>query len=381
MTELRVVVPAGIDDPARPSGGNSYDRRICRGLTAAGWQLVEQPVAGDWPWPDPAARAALARTIAAVPDGAVLLVDGLIASGSPALLVPAASRVRLVVLVHLPLGVEPLGVEPAGIEPLGVEPLGVEPAGQSARQVAVRAGERAVLCAARAVLTTSEWSRGWLLEEYRLPPEQVEVAAPGVDAAGLAPGTPAGDQLLCVAAVTPVKGHDLLLAALAGVADLPWHCDWVGSLDRDPEFVTRLRRQAAAAGLADRVRLTGPRTGADLDRGYAEADVLVLASRAETYGMVVTEALARGLPVIAPAVGGLPETVGGTTAGGFRPGLLVPAADPVALAGALRAWLTDAELRQRLRQAARQRRAELAGWDSTTAAIARVLRRVAAQQP
>ena len=84
----------------------------------------------------------------------------------------------------------------------------------------------------------------------------------------------------------------------------------MGSLTRDPEFVDRIGRRSRAAGIGDRVHLTGPLTGADLDAAYAAADVLVLASRAETYGMVVTEALARGLPVIASAVGGVPEAVG-----------------------------------------------------------------------
>ena len=74
--------------------------------------------------------------------------------------------------------------------------------------------------------------------------------------------------------------------------------------------------------------------------------------------MVVTEALARGLPVVAAEVGGVPEALG-HGADGDRPGLLVPPDDPAALAAALRAWLGDAELRARLRRAARERRASL----------------------
>ena len=103
------------------------------------------------------------------------------------------------------------------------------------------------------------------------------------------------------------------------------------------------------------MRFTGPRTGADLAAAYAAADVLVLASRGETYGMVVTEALARGLPVIATAVGGLPEALG-RGPGGDLPGLLVPPDDPAALAAALRRWLGEPDLRQRLRQSAAERR-------------------------
>ena len=198
------------------------------------------------------------------------------------------------------------------------------------------------------------------------------MAEPGVDAAGLAPGTAAGDALLCVAAVTPDKGHDVLLDGLASAADLPWRCSCVGSLDRDPAFADGVRRATRKKGLGARVRFPGPRTGPELDRAYAAADLLVLASHAETYGMVVTEALARGLPVLAADVGGLSEALGHGD-DGTRPGLLVPPGDAAALGAALRRWLGDAEVRGRLRRAARERRASLRGWPATSSVLAGVL--------
>ena len=237
-------------------------------------------------------------------------------------------------------------------------------------------GEREVLAAAAAVITTSTWTRRRLGELYALPAERVHVAEPGVDAAGLAPGTAAGDALLCVAAVTPDKGHDVLLDALATIADLSWRCACVGSLDRDPAFAEGVRRTTRMKGLRDRVRFPGPQTGAELDRAYAAADLLVLASHAETYGMVVTEALARGLPVLAAEVGGITEALGHGE-DGTRPGLLVSPGDPAALGAALRRWLGDAELRTRLRRAARERRASLRGWPATAADVAGVLEGVA----
>jgi glycosyltransferase involved in cell wall biosynthesis len=350
VTAVHVVVPDGIDDPARPSGGNAYDRNLCRGLRSIGFSVHEHAVPGGWPQPDAASFAALTDVVRRIPDDAVVLLDGLIASTAPEVLVPRARRLRLVVLVHMPLG--------------------HRPARDGADDARMR--ERAVLSVAAAVVTTSAWTRRRLLELYPLSADRVHVAEPAVDAADFVPGTAAGGALLCVAAVTFDKGHDVLLDALAATTDLSWRCVCVGSLDRDPAFAQGLRRRSVDRGLGDRVCFPGPRTGADLDRSYAAADVMVLASRAETYGMVVTEALVRGLPVIAAEVGGLPEALG-HGADGTRPGLLVPPDDAVALAAALRAWLGDAELRGRLRRAARERRGSLSGWSTTTSAVAGVL--------
>ena len=340
---VHIVVPAGIDDPARPSGGNAYDRRVCNGLADAGWTVHVHEVPGSWPSPDARSHAALADALSRIPDRALVLVDGLVASPAPEVLVPESGRLRLVALVHMPLRDE---------------------------------REGAALAAVASVVTTSAWARRVLLQLYSLPVDRVHVAEPGVERGELAPGTATAGALLSVAAVIPGKGHDVLLDALAPLADLPWQCLCVGSLERDPMFVERLRRRVAAGGMDERIRFSGPQAGAELAGSYGAADVLVLPSRAESYGMVVAEALARGLPVVAAEVGGVPEALG-HGADGTRPGLLVPPNDPAALRDALRTWLEDADLRLRLRRAARERRESLAGWSTTTSAVADVLVRAA----
>lgn len=341
---VHVVLPGDIDDPAAPSGGNTYDRRVCAGLGERGWVVQEHPVPGAWPHPDPAALAALARLLAAAPDDAVVLVDGLIASTVPDLLAPHATRLRLVLLVHMPLDDE---------------------------------AEGRALATARVVVTTSEWTRRRLLARHRLPADRVRVAPPGVTPAPPAPpGSAAGHRLLCVAAVTRHKGHDVLVDALCVLAEMPWTLVCAGTLTREPELVHRLRDRLAGAGLSERVRLAGPLTGPALDAAYAAADLLVLPSRGETYGMVVTEALARGVPVLATEVGGLPEALGRAPDGDL-PGLLVPPDDPAALAAALCWWWGDDELRARLRQAVLARRDTLTDWPVTTARLAAVLEEVA----
>ncbi len=352
---VHVVLPGDVRDPGVPSGGNAYDLRICRDLPGLGWQVREHAVAGAWPRPGEPARAELARVLAGLPDGAVVLLDGLVACGVPDIVAPAAGRLRAVVLVHLPLGDE------TGLA-----------AGRAAELDAL---ERRTLRAVPATVATSRWAAVRLAARHGLSPASIHVAAPGADLAPEAPGTEDGSRLLCVAAVTPRKGQHLLVEALSALAGTPWTCDCVGGLRQAPEYVTKVRELIDAFGLGERVRLRGPQAGAELDASFAAADLMVLPSYAETYGMAVTEALARGTPVLATAVGGLPEAVG-RAPDGTVPGLLVPPDDPAALAGALRRWLGDPDLRRRLRAAARLRRTALDGWETTARTIAAALDRL-----
>jgi glycosyltransferase involved in cell wall biosynthesis len=334
---VHFVVPATIDSPATPSGGNRYDRRVGDELRASGWDVCELH--------DLAA-------LDSVPDGGAVLVDGLLGCPAPAVMAAQAGRLRLVILVHLPLADE------TGLT--------------ASEAAALDALERDSLHAVAAVVATSSWTAARLIAHHDLPPSKVHVAVPGVDPAPLTvpsvASTGDGSRLLCVAAVTPRKGHDLLLSALASLGDLQWTCVCVGALDRAPSFVASL---PSVPG----VRFAGPLTGAALADCFAAADLMVLASRAEPYGMVVTEALACGVPVLATAVDGLPEALGRTSAGDV-PGLLVPPDDAGALAAALRRWLTEPSLREQLRATARVRRSELPDWSTTARALARVLESV-----
>ena len=345
MNTVHVVLPAGTDDPARPSGGHVYNRRVCDGL-AARWLVREHPVAAPWPAVDPAADRRLADELRALPDAAVVLIDGLIATPAAAVVVPETRRLTILVVVHMPLG------------------------GNGSDRMSER--ERAMLAAAAGIITTSDWTRTHLLQSYGLPASAVVVAQPGVDPAGRAAGTPTGGELLCVATLAPNKGHDVLLAALSALTDLDWRCRLVGPPADDPRFVAGLRRQAGTGMLRGRLTFSGALTARRLENAYARADLFVLASRAETYGMVITEALARGLPVISTAVGGVPEALG-RTPDGRRPGLLVPPGNAGALGAALRRWLTDTDLRSQLRVAAGERRELLSGWDRTTQRVGSAL--------
>lgn len=239
---VHVVVPMGIDDPAEPSGGNIYDRRLCRGLTDVGWTVTEHPAEGRWPAPDDLATVTTSEILAAIPDRSVVLVDGLIASAIPLILTEHAPRLRLVVLVHMLFGQLTTGrPQPSG---------------------SVRRAEARALAGAAAVITTSRWTRRRVIAGYRIPANRVHVAAPGADLADLAVTTTSGGHLLCVGAVVPPKGHDVLFGALAGVAQLPWVC-WLRRVGRAGPGI----RRAAAAPVA---RRRADRPGA-LDRAAHRA--------------------------------------------------------------------------------------------------------------
>jgi glycosyltransferase involved in cell wall biosynthesis len=346
---VHVVVPEGFDDPGQPTGGNIYGRRVCAGLAEAGWDVLVTTVAAAWPVPAPGARADLARIVSAIPEGATVLIDGLIASPAAAQLLPHTGRIRMTVLLHMPLATVL----------------------DAHHDASAQCSERAVLRAVNGVVATSEWTRRQVLTRYAIPAHRVHVARPGVDQAA-APARPVRGHLICVGVLGRHKGQDLLVEALAKLGDLDWHCLLAGPLDRDRDFVEQLQARITRLGYGHRVRLTGVLIGAALSHAYTTADLLVAPSRSETYGMTVTEALAHGLPVIAAAVGGLPEALG-STADGTRPGQLVPPGDPDALAAALGDWLGDEHHRHRLRAAVRQRRSTLRGWEQTTQEIANAL--------
>ncbi|MGH3467065.1 MAG: glycosyltransferase family 4 protein, partial [Thermocrispum sp.] len=305
------------------------------------------PVAGGWPHPVAADRAALGEVLAALPDAAAVLVDGLVACGVPEVVVPHARRLRLGVLVHLPLPDE-TGLEPAVAATLA-------------------RGERETLAAARVVLATSRAAARDLTTRYGLP--DVRVVPPGVDRAPATRGSRAGCRLVCVASITPRKGQDVLVDALARVAELQWDLRCAGP-EPDGPFAATLRARIELNGLAHRVHLVGAMTGARLHACYDSADLVVLPSYAETYGMVVTEALAHGVPVLVSDVGGVQEALGA----GLSAGVLVPPGDVGALAGELRRWLTEPSWRARLRSAALARRGRLTTWEDAAVPLAAALR-------
>jgi glycosyltransferase involved in cell wall biosynthesis len=339
--QVHFVVPGPLD---QRTGGYLYDRRMIEGLRAEGTAVTVHELAGRFPLVDDAARDAAAAALDAMADG-LPVIDGLA--------LPAFADLRLpspwIALVHHPLALE------SGLAPEQVEML--------ARI------ERRLLPLARRVVVTSPHTAADVAA-YQVPPARIGVVLPGTDPAPVARGSGGpGLGLLCVASLTPRKGHLVLLEALAGLMDLEWHLTCAGSPDRDPQAAQAVQAAIARLGLADRVALVGEQNEAGLAPLYDRADLFVLASYHEGYGMVLAEALARGLPIVATKAGAIPGVVPPSA------GMLVEPGDPAAFAGALRQIMTEPALRDLLSAGATSERERLPGWADAVRAFSAELDR------
>jgi glycosyltransferase involved in cell wall biosynthesis len=309
-------------------------------------------VDGSFPHPTSEALADAARALAAIGDGGAVLVDGLAFSAMPAEVEREALRLRMVALIHLPLAAE----------------IGMR------QDVAARieASERRALRAASLVIVTGR-STAAALTDRGIAPRLITIVEPGTDRGPLARGTHDGPvELLCVATLNPGKGHDTLFRALAAAGHGNWRLTCAGSLDRHPQTVQRLRESLRALRLEDRVSLVGDLDASALASCYDQADVFVLATLQETYGMAVAEALGHGLPVVSTSTGAIPALVGADA------GLIVPPGDTVAFTAALTRVLEDPHLRARLAEGARRARDRLPTWEGAVGKVAEALERVAA---
>jgi glycosyltransferase involved in cell wall biosynthesis len=259
-------------------------------------------------------------------------------------------RLPLIALVHHPLALE------AGLEP--------------ALRARLFEGEREALRASRRVLVTSR-ATVVALADYGVDPASIDVVEPGTDPAPLARGSNGSSvHLLAVAALIPRKGYEVLLRALSVIPERNWQLTCVGSADRHRSTAEKVSELIQAGGLEGHVRLAGELAGDDLASAYDEADVFVLPTLFEGYGMAVAEALARGLPVISTNTGAIPDLLSDGA------GLLLDVGNGDQLEAALSRVLQDEELRRRLGANARRTRMRLSTWDDAAQTLGTALERV-----
>jgi glycosyltransferase involved in cell wall biosynthesis len=343
------AVPGSLETP---TGGYAYDRRIIAELERWGWQIELIDVGEGFPWPTKATVAAAHARLLKVPAGQPIVIDGLALGVLPEAASELACRNPLLALVHHPLALE---------------------WGLSADQARIlRSSERAALSSMRGVVVTSPATARIVASDFGVLAERITVARPGNDPVPRARGSRDGPpHLLSVGAVVPRKGFDVLVAALATITGLPWRLTIAGDLTRDAAAAAKLHADISRRQLNDRIAVLGAVSPEQLTALYDTADLFVLASYFEGYGMAYTEALAHGLPVIGTTAGAIPETIPEGT------GLLVAAGDPQALAQALHGALSDTGLRLRLSEAAIAAARRLPAWQDSAAIFAGALEKLA----
>ena len=349
MNRTAFAVPG---DLATATGGYGYDRRIIAELQLLGWQIDVVSVGDGFPQPSAEQRAVALARLETLPEGVPIVVDGLALGALPEAAEKIARRAPLVALVHHSLALE-TGLSPAVARKLFES-------------------ECKALAAARSVIVTSRATAKRLNADYDVSPERITVAPPGTDRVAAARRTPDSTvRLLSVGAIVPRKGFDVLIAALASIADLPWRLTIAGDHTRSPATAAKLEADIARHRLADRVDLLGAVSPQELCALYSSADVFVLASHFEGYGMAYAEAMASGLPIIGTTGGATADTVPATAGVLVEPGNVEP------LTRALRMVIENEEERRRLARGALAAAAGLPSWASTARIVASVLERLA----
>ncbi len=262
-----------------------------------------------------------------------------------------------------------------------------------AAEIGPRRGiEQAIFDAAEGVIAATLIDRAHMLEHYRADPARIHVVPPGVDLRRFRPtsladararlGLPADHRMiLFVGRPDPVKGLETLVRAMARIIEQEPELqsdaclcviggdatDDPAQMDAEMAHIDALRKEL---GIADFVAFLGPQSQDDLPDYYNAAQVVVVPSRYESFGMVALEAMACGTPVIASNVGGL-----STLIRDGRTGYLVPYGQPEALAARLRPILDDDALRQALGMHGAAV-AEGYGWPAVAGRIERVYDRL-----
>lgn len=344
MREVIFAIPGDLDTP---TGGYRYDKRIIEELRALGWTVNYLRLSGEFPSPSEQTLDETANQFTEIDPETLVMIDGL-ALGAIPLSTLKSLRAPMVALCHHPLAFE------TGLTSDRIDYL--------------HRTEREALSRAIATISTSRSTAALLVREFGVSPDDVTVAEPGTEPASRANANAKPPRILSVGAITRRKGHDTLAKALSKIRDLEW--EWrIAGADRDTIAMQALNREIENGKIADRTKLLGSLDDAALETEYAGASLFALPSHFEGYGMAFTEALARGLPVIAGSGGALVETVP------KEAGVFVAPGNFGELALVLRRLLTNADELSRRADAAWEYAKSLPRWRDTAIRISEALER------
>jgi glycosyltransferase involved in cell wall biosynthesis len=347
MTSIAFAIPGDI---TLATGGYAYDRRVLALLPELGIAVRHLALPGGFP--DPSARDLdeTRRLLQGVARHTIILADGLAYGTLPADLIASIAS-PVVALVHHPLCLE------AGLT--------------KQRQDQLYVHEKDALALARHIIVSSATTANTLEADFAVAAERITIAQPGTDPSERAHGTGRPLRLLAVGSVVPRKAYDVLVRALALVADRDWQITIVGPTDRSSEALAALHNAIGETGLGPRIALAGPVSTEHLDRFYDATDIFLMPSLYEGYGMVLAEAMARGLPIVCTTGGAAAATVPDAAA------IKVPPGDETAFAAAVGRLMDDPHLRRQVSDAAWIAGQKLPRWQDTARIIAATMRTVA----
>jgi glycosyltransferase involved in cell wall biosynthesis len=339
------LVPGDINNL---TGGYAYDRRLLTELHELGVNVQLILLSGSFPNPDAGALDDASAKLASIANDSVVIVDGLAFGVMAELAQQHAERLKLIALCHHPLALE------TGLN--------------APQQQSLQASEQRALASARGVVVTSENTARILKQEFFVPFDKIALALPGTDKQAFASCEGQPPVLLTVATLTRRKAHDLLIDALAQLKHLPWQARFVGGEHFDPEWTNYLRSKVISYALENRILFLGNHQ--DISSEYLNADIFVLPSLFEGYGMAFAEALSFGLPIIAAHTGAVPNLVPATA------GILVPPANVHALAHSIAQLLNDSVKRKQLQLGAQQAAQDLPSWKNTAEKVFQLIQKL-----